>query len=158
MAALTTPRLLALPCARALAHMRAGQGTYGRVRLAESTMVKQKINDEEFDGEKHSPYFAIKILKKSEIIRLKQVEHVKSERDLLLTKVSHPFIVNSYGCYKDERNLYMVTEYVPGGEVLAAVRRDTAALSNDHAKFYAAQLVMAPVSYTHLTLPTICSV
>jgi serine/threonine protein kinase len=38
-------------------------------------------------------HFALKILKKSEILRLKQVEHIKSEV-MLLKKIMHPFIVN----------------------------------------------------------------
>jgi len=121
-----------------------GKGTYGRVRLAESPGVKGK-----FGGKpNYTPFFAIKILKKSEIIRLKQNEHVKAERDLLLNKVTHPFIVTVYGTYKDERNLFMIQEYVPGGEVLSQCRRDMSKLENDTTKFYAAQLVMA-LQYLH---------
>ena len=56
-----------------------GTGTFGRVRL-----VKDKS-----DG----AFYALKILKKHAIIRLKQVEHIKSEV-ALLSKISHPFIVN----------------------------------------------------------------
>lgn len=141
-----------------------GQGTYGRVRLAESTEVKEKfgpnrVRTEVSTGAKkedeskeppqyHTGYFAIKILKKSEIIRLKQTDHVKAERDLLLHKITHPFIVSVHGCYKDERNLYMIMEYVPGGEVLAKCRQEIGKLENDSAKFYAAQLVMA-LQYLH---------
>ena len=102
---------------------------------------------DKFSGE-HSGFFAIKILKKSEIIRLKQDVHVKAERDLLLNKINHPFIVSAYVTYKDERNLYMCLEYVLGGEVLAKCRATTGKLENDQAKFYAAQLVMA-LQYLH---------
>jgi serine/threonine protein kinase len=113
---------------------RAGAGTFGRVRLAQSVVLADKSSEEGkvVDG-LHSGYFAVKILKKSEIIRLKQTEHVKSERDLLF-KMNHPFIVTLHGCYKDERNLFMVLEYVPGGEVLAECRRDLGKLDNDVAK------------------------
>ena len=114
--------------------VRAGQGTYGRVRLAESPAVKEKYSASSPSGLYHPGYFAIKILKKSEIIRLKQGEHVKSERDLLLNKVSHPFIVTAHGTYKDERNLFMILEYVPGGEVLAQCRAATSNLDNDTSK------------------------
>lgn len=51
-------------------------------------------------------YFALKMLKKSEIIRLKQVEHIKAEKSIL-SRISHPFIVNLYAAFQDERNLYM---------------------------------------------------
>ena len=120
-----------------------GQGAFGRVRIAESPEIKDK-----FARHQVIPYFAIKILKKSEIIRLKQGEHVKAERDLLLNKINHPFMVTSYGTYKDERNLYMILEYVPGGELLAKCRANTENLPNEAAKFYAAQLVMA-LQYLH---------
>ena len=66
----------ATPCSH---HSLAGTGTFGRVRL-----VKHLA-----DGK----HFALKILKKSEILRLKQVEHIKSEV-MLLKKIMHPFIVN----------------------------------------------------------------
>ena len=98
------------------------------MRLAESPLVKEK-----FAGE-HSGYFALKVLKKSEILRLKQLDHVKAERDLLLHKINHPFIVNVYHTYKDDRNLFMIMEYVPGGEVLAKCRADVSTLNNDLTK------------------------
>ena len=56
-----------------------GTGTFGRVRL-----VKNVSNGK---------FCALKILKKSEIIRLKQVDHIKSEVSLL-SMIQHPFVVN----------------------------------------------------------------
>jgi serine/threonine protein kinase len=63
-----------------------GTGTFGRVRLAWLT----------YKGK--TKYLALKALKKSEIIRLKQVEHVKSEKELLW-KISNPFVVNLYSFF-----------------------------------------------------------
>jgi len=59
-----------------------GTGTFGRVRLV-------KCRDENFAKDP----LALKCLKKTEIIRLKQIEHVKSEKKILAL-VNHPFIVN----------------------------------------------------------------
>lgn len=56
-----------------------GTGTFGRVYLA-----KCGRNDQ---------FYAIKVLKKTEIVRMKQVEHINSER-LVLSKVNFPFIVD----------------------------------------------------------------
>ena len=56
-----------------------GTGTFGRVVL-----TKHKVTKE---------YYALKILTISEIIRLKQVEHVRSEK-AILKNVAHPFIVD----------------------------------------------------------------
>jgi protein kinase X len=55
-------------------------GSFGRVRLA-----KHKL-----DGK----YYAAKILKKAEIIKLKQVDHIMNETNILF-QLSHPFIVNT---------------------------------------------------------------
>jgi serine/threonine protein kinase len=109
-----------------------GTGTFGRVRVAQHRPSKQ--------------WCALKILKKSEIIRLKQVEHIKSEVKIL-SSVSHPFIVNLLGHMQDERRLYMLLEYVPGGELFSHLRRD-GRFGNDHARFYAAQIVLA-FEYLH---------
>lgn len=122
-----------------------GQGTFGRVRLAHSDEASKSADEV---GMAHSGFFALKILKKSEIIRLKQLEHVASERSLLLNKTNHPFIVKAYHTYKDERNLYMILEFVPGGELLSIARANASCFANDTAKFYAAQLVMA-LQYLH---------
>jgi len=59
----------------------AGTGTFGRVVLVQ-----------------HAPsqdYFALKMLTISEVLKLKQVDHVKNEKDVLST-VRHPFIVDMY--------------------------------------------------------------
>lgn len=56
-----------------------GTGTFGRVHLA-----KQR--------EPSTSYYAIKVLKKAEIVRLKQIEHINSERQVL-SQVNFPFIV-----------------------------------------------------------------
>ena len=56
-----------------------GTGTFGRVRI-----VKHQ---------KTGKFLALKTLKKNEIIRLKQVEHILSEKQIL-GKIEHPFIVN----------------------------------------------------------------
>ncbi len=62
-------------------------------------------------------YYAIKACKKSAIIKMKQVEHVRNEVSLL-SKLNHPTIVNMLGVFQDSTKLYIVMEYVEGGEVL----------------------------------------
>jgi len=133
-----------------------GCGTYGRVRLVRSRVAAEKLHDYKVEQEIIPPggkesvssmSFALKILKKSEIIRLKQAEHVIQERSIL-AEVSYPFIVNMYKTYQDERNLNMLMEWVPGGELLAQCRANDSVFKNDDAKFYAAQLVMA-LQYLH---------
>jgi len=59
-------------------HHTLGTGSFGRVKLARS-----KTNNK---------WIALKILKKAEIIRLKQVDHVINE-NTILSNIAHPFVV-----------------------------------------------------------------
>mmetsp|Transcript_3043 Transcript_3043/g.10694 ORF Transcript_3043/g.10694 Transcript_3043/m.10694 type:complete len:367 (+) Transcript_3043:73-1173(+) len=109
-----------------------GTGTFGRVRLCQH--------------KKEGQYFALKILKKNEIIRLKQVEHILSEK-MILAQVDHPFVVNLFATYKDEKNLYMLMEYVPGGEIFSHLRR-AGRFTNDTTRFFSGSIVLA-IQYLH---------
>lgn len=111
-----------------------GTGTFGRVRVV-------KIS-----GSKDRTPFALKILKKSEVIRLKQVEHVKSEKEIL-KQVEHPFIVNLLATFQDEKRLCMLLEYVNGGELFSYLRQE-GRLPNDHTKFFTAEITCA-FEYLH---------
>merc|ERR1712173_99989 len=51
----------------------------------------------------------VKFMKKHEIVRLKQVDHINGERNLM-SQISHPFIVNMKGSFKDDRYVYIVME------------------------------------------------
>lgn len=111
-----------------------GTGTFGRVRLA-------KLKD----GSMTDPV-AIKIMKKCEILRLKQVEHVKAEKNIL-QMIKHPFVVCLISVFKDDKRLYMVMEYVNGGELFSFLRKE-GRLRNDHARYYAGQILLA-FQYLH---------
>merc|ERR1719253_1590826 len=103
-----------------------GTGSFGRVRLVQHNSDNK--------------YYALKILKKSEVIYLKQVEHVKTEKKLLET-ISHPFIVNLMGAFQDDLNLYLLLEYVIGGEFFSHLRK-AGRFPNDTSRFYAAQIAL----------------
>ncbi|CAG8483983.1 3335_t:CDS:2 [Funneliformis caledonium] len=109
-----------------------GTGTFGRVFL---TKFKPTEN-----------YYAMKVLKKYEVVRLKQVEHINSEK-LILSQVHHPFIVNLFCTFQDDRNLYMLLEYVIGGELFSHLRK-AGRFTNDMTRFYAAEIVLA-IEYLH---------
>eukprot|EP00930_Biecheleria_cincta_P060507 TRINITY_DN46144_c0_g1_i1.p1 TRINITY_DN46144_c0_g1~~TRINITY_DN46144_c0_g1_i1.p1 ORF type:complete len:373 (-),score=61.20 TRINITY_DN46144_c0_g1_i1:42-1160(-) len=111
-----------------------GTGTFGRVRV-----VKIK-------GSQDRTPMALKILKKHEIIKLKQVEHVKSEKQIL-AMIDHPFIVNLLTTFQDDRRLFMLLEYVNGGELFSYLRKE-GRLSNDSARFYAGEIILA-FQYLH---------
>lgn len=89
----------------------------------------------------HHGYYALKMLNISRVIRLKQVQHVKNEKTTLM-EIRHPFIVNLYWAFHDEIFLYMLMEYVPGGELFTYLRASQK-FENDKALFYAAEIVSA---------------
>lgn len=111
-----------------------GTGTFGRVRLVQAN----------YQGTLRT--FALKMLKKTEIIRLKQVEHIKAEK-AILSRITHPYIVNLYHTFQDERCIYMLMEYVVGGELFSQLRRE-GRFVNDTARFYASEIILA-LEYLH---------
>ncbi|CAM9987587.1 unnamed protein product [Ectocarpus sp. 6 AP-2014] len=109
-----------------------GTGTFGRVRL-----VRHLDNGK---------FFALKISKKASIIRMKQVEHVKNEVSLL-SMIEHPAIVNMFGYFLDDTKLYLVMEYVEGGELFSHLR-SCVRFPDHQGKLYTAEIVLA-FSYLH---------
>mmetsp|Transcript_11281 Transcript_11281/g.22207 ORF Transcript_11281/g.22207 Transcript_11281/m.22207 type:complete len:318 (-) Transcript_11281:1696-2649(-) len=102
-----------------------GTGTFGRVRLG------LKRSD--------SNFYAMKMMKKGEIIRLKQMDHIHNEVNIL-RKLRHPFLVEYHGLAQDEAFLCLVLELVHGGELFTFLR-SVGRLDSKHAQVYAAQIV-----------------
>ncbi|KAF9327093.1 camp-dependent protein kinase catalytic subunit [Podila minutissima] len=96
-------------------HRTLGTGSFGRVHLVQSRF--------------NSRFYAMKVLKKTEIVRLKQVEHTNNEK-MILERVEHPFVINLWGTFHDTRNLYMVMDYVVGGELFSVLRKSQALLED----------------------------
>ncbi|KAK4405894.1 Serine/threonine-protein kinase tricorner [Sesamum angolense] len=89
----------------------------------------------------NSHVYAMKKLKKSEMLRRGQVEHVKAERNLL-AEVDSNCIVKLYCSFQDEEYLYLIMEYLPGGDMMTLLmRKDT--LTEDEARFYVGETVLA---------------
>ena len=115
-----------------------GTGTFGRVRLVQYLPAKS--------GAPGQNYYAMKIMKKNEIIRLQQVAHIKSEVGLL-AQLDHPFIVNLVAHLQDAEKVYLILEYVSGGELFTHLR-NTGRITNSAAMFYSSHVVLA-FGYLH---------
>jgi hypothetical protein len=85
-----------------------GTGSFGRVHLC-----KLKANGK---------YYALKVLRKNDIVKMKQVEHTLSEKSIL-EKLNMPFLVGMLGTFQDAAHIYFVLEYVQGGELFTFLRR-----------------------------------
>lgn len=109
-----------------------GKGSFGKV------MLVKKHGEEKI--------YAMKVLEKENIIRRNQVEHTRTERNILGV-VKHPFIVQMKYAFQTTKKLYFVLEYCPGGELFFHLGR-AGRFSEGRARFYTAQIVLA-LEYLH---------
>ncbi|KAM5197311.1 cAMP-dependent protein kinase catalytic subunit PRKX [Hipposideros larvatus] len=109
-----------------------GTGTFGRVQLVRQKTAKR--------------FFALKVMSIPDVIRLKQEQHVHNEKSVL-KEVSHPFLVKLFWTCHDERFLYMLMEFVPGGELFSYLR-NRGRFSSNAGLFYSAEIVCA-IEYLH---------
>ncbi|XP_042494848.1 probable serine/threonine protein kinase IREH1 [Macadamia integrifolia] len=85
--------------------------------------------------------FAIKVLKKADMIRKNAVESILAERDILIS-VHSPFVVRFFYSFTCRENLYIVMEYLNGGN-LHSLLRNLRCLDEDVARIYIAEVVLA---------------
>ena len=109
-----------------------GKGSFGKVFLVRLIPTGQ--------------VYAMKVLKKSEVMRRKQVEHTKAERRIM-GGVDHPFIVGLRFAFQTADKLYMVTDYCRGGELFFHLKKFRT-FTEPMVKFFAAELV-ASLQHLH---------
>jgi len=109
-----------------------GQGGYGKVYLVENCET----------GE----VFAMKCMKKSDLIKKNVISYAHDERSVLIA-ASHPFIVHLRFAFQTQSKLYLILEYIPGGELFGRLNAENFFLE-PMAVFYAAEIVSA-ISHLH---------
>lgn len=92
-------------------------------------------------------YYCMKIMSKQRIVDLKQQQHVRAERQVL-SMVKHPFLCSLFSSFQDDYSLYLVMDYVQGGELFAHIRASSGGLPESTVRFYAAEIVLA-LEYLH---------
>ena len=106
-----------------------GRGSFGEVLLVR-LKVSQKL-------------YAMKILDKKTLKQRKQQIHTKTERDLMV-KINCPFIVNIKSAFQDESRLYIVSEFLQGGDLFFHLHdKRGRVFPEEKAKFYVVELVAA---------------
>ncbi|CAM8906040.1 unnamed protein product [Rhodiola kirilowii] len=108
------------------------RGAFGRVFLAR----KRATGD----------LFAIKVLKKADMIRKNAVESILAERNILIS-IRNPFVVRFYYSFTCRENLYLVMEYLNGGD-LYSLLKNLGCLDEDMARVYISEIVLA-LEYLH---------
>ena len=109
-----------------------GTGSFGRVLL-----VRFKSKD---------TLYAMKILSKNQIKIKHQEEHTKTERDLMV-KINNPFIVNIKFAFQDDSKLYIVSDFMQGGDMFYHLHSQKK-FEESRAKFYAIELILG-LEYLH---------
>ena len=109
------------------------KGAFGSVFLA-----KKKVTGD---------YFAIKVLKKADMIAKNQITNVKAERMILMQQAESPFVAKLYWTFQSKENLYLVMEYLNGGDC-AALIKSLGSLPEEWTKNYIAEVVLG-LGYLH---------
>lgn len=109
-----------------------GSGSFGNVIL-----VKHKESGK---------FSAMKAIEKEKIIKYKQLEHTKNEKQILQS-IDFPFSVYLMYCFKDNTYIYMVMPFIPGGELFGHLRK-FGKFDEVQAMFYVSQVILA-LEYLH---------
>lgn len=109
-----------------------GEGAIGRVFLVSFQNVSQV---------RIKKLYAMKVMSKAKILKNRQKTHIYNEKAVMLSLYS-PFFVKLYSTFQDRRFLYMIMEYIPGGELLFYMKRE-GIFSPKCARFYISEILVA---------------
>jgi hypothetical protein len=111
-----------------------GRGAFGEVRL-----VRRK-------GSEDRAIYAMKSMVKENMINKNQVSHIRAERNILTEAgAENPWIVTLHYSFQDVKNLYMVMEFLPGGDLMGLlIKKDT--FTEKDTRQYIAEIAMAIAS------------
>ena len=106
-----------------------GTGAFSRVRLVKSKECQQE------------KAMALKILKKTSILKMKQTKHLYDEKEVM-ELLDHIFITKLISTFQDGRYVYFLMEYACGGELSTRMKK-MGTLPPSHAQFYISELILA---------------
>ncbi|KAK8154736.1 hypothetical protein IWX90DRAFT_444112 [Phyllosticta citrichinensis] len=139
-----------------------GKGSFGVVRLvreremppSKAPRLDSESDIERLDGEKGEPergrprlsdpgqqVFAMKVIRKSEMLRNCQEGHLRAERDFLVASENSRWVVPLIASFQDHTNLYLVMDYMVGGDFLGFLMRQDV-LDEWVAQWYIAEMIL----------------
>lgn len=112
-----------------------GRGHFGKVLLAEVR--------------KTGKLYAIKALKKRDIVTRDEVDSLMSEKRIfeMINASRHPFLVNLHGCFQTSDHVCFVMEYLPGGDLMIHIHNNV--FTEAQTRFYSA-CVLLGLEFLHL--------
>ncbi|KFY80491.1 hypothetical protein V499_00669 [Pseudogymnoascus sp. VKM F-103] len=116
-----------------------GKGSFGVVRL-----VREKedvFSPFSFFEPKKKEVYAMKVIRKSDMLRNSQEGHLRAERDFLVASEGSRWVVPLIASFQDANNLYLIMDYMPGGDFLGLLIRDNI-LSEAVTKWYIAEMIL----------------
>ena len=111
-----------------------GRGAFGEVHVC-----REKKTDK---------IYAVKKIKKNILILKNQIIHVLNEQ-IFMSRAKSPWIVELKASFQEDDYLYLVMEYLPGGDLMnLLIKKDI--LTENEAKFYISELILAIESIHNL--------
>jgi len=107
-----------------------GRGAFGEVRVCRKKDTKK--------------VYAVKIMKKTEMLKKNQVAHIRAERDVLAL-ADNPWVVKLHFSFQDDKHLYLVMEYLVGGDLMTILMKYDI-LTEEQTRFYIAETALAIAS------------
>ena len=103
-----------------------GRGAFGEVRVCRQISTGDIV--------------AIKKMRKEDMLKKNQLMHVRTEREIMTS--SNEWIVNLKYSFQDEYYLYLVMDYLPGGDLMNLLMKKEI-LTEEEARFYTAEMILA---------------
>ena len=103
-----------------------GRGAFGEVRVCRQISTGDIV--------------AIKKMRKEDMLNKNQLMHVRTEREIMTS--SNEWIVNLKYSFQDEYYLYLVMDYLPGGDLMNLLMKKEI-LTEEEARFYTAEMILA---------------
>ncbi|ETE63706.1 Serine/threonine-protein kinase 38, partial [Ophiophagus hannah] len=115
-----------------------------RQKKLEKVMEEEGLKDEEVrlvQKKDTGHVYAMKILRKADMLEKEQVGHIRAERDILV-EADSLWVVKMFYSFQDKLNLYLIMEFLPGGDMMTLLmKKDT--LTEEETQFYIAETVLA---------------